>query len=62
MEMLCLLKTYRDLQILFAAVTHLGTLLMLKVEKTDLLNGYTETNSAHKSKTVNFVLANVNEK
>jgi hypothetical protein len=55
-EMLCLLKTCRDLQMLFAAVTHLAEvltlerLLMLKVEKVSNLH------SGHRETTVNFVL------
>jgi hypothetical protein len=65
MEMVCLLKTSRDLQMLFAAVTHLveglslEALLALKMEK---FSGYTETNSIHNRTTVEIVLENANKK
>jgi hypothetical protein len=68
MEMVCLLKTSRDLQTLFAAVTHLverlnlEILLALKEEKSNLFSGYMNTNSIHNRTTVNFVLENVNKK
>jgi hypothetical protein len=60
--MLCLLKTSRDLQILFAAVTHLAeglsleTLLTLKVEKSLICLVGT------RRPTVNFVIENVDKK
>jgi hypothetical protein len=64
-----LLKTSRDSQTLFAAVTHLveelrlETLLILKVEKSlNFLFGYTETNRIHNGTTVSSVLENVNKK
>jgi hypothetical protein len=67
--MLCLLKTSRDLQKLFAAVTHqveglsLETLLTLKDgEVSDLLIGYTETKTVHNRTTANFVLEHVDKK
>jgi hypothetical protein len=50
-----------------AAMTHLveglnlGTLLMLKVEVSNFLSGYTETNSIQNRTTVNFVLADVHK-
>jgi hypothetical protein len=63
---LCLLKISRDLQILFAAVTHLVEGLHLEIflggKVFNWLSGYTETNSIHTRKTVNFVLENVNIK
>jgi hypothetical protein len=68
MEIVCLLKTPRDLQMLFAAVTHLveglsSDITDVKGENVpNLFNEYTGTNSIHNITTVNFVLENVNKK
>jgi hypothetical protein len=61
MEMLCLLKTSRDSQMLFADVTHLveglrlETLLTLKVEKYLMLSEYAKTSSIHNRITILFL-------
>jgi hypothetical protein len=48
---------------IFAAVTHHETLLILEMEKSLIcFSGYTETNSIHSRTTVNFILENVNQK
>jgi hypothetical protein len=58
------MKKFKDLQMLFAAVTYsVGTLLTLALGKSfNLLSGYTETNSIHSATTANFVHENVNKK
>jgi hypothetical protein len=63
------MKTSRDLQMFFAALTELveglsiETLPTLKAEKvSNLLSGYTETSNIHNRITFDFVLANVNKK
>jgi hypothetical protein len=50
----------RDLQMFFAAVTHLVDVTGGKV--SNLFSGHMETNNIHKRTRVNFVLENVNEK
>jgi hypothetical protein len=68
-EILFLLKMSRDLQMLFAAITHLVEGLSLDTffypksgKVPDLLCGYMQVNSVHNGTTVNFVLGNIDKK
>jgi hypothetical protein len=53
---------------MFATVTHpveglsLETLLVLKMDVSNFLSGYVETNNMHNETTANFVPENVNKK
>jgi hypothetical protein len=68
MEMLCLLKTSREMR-MFAAVTHLAegpspeTFItgMKGGNVSNLHSGHTETKNIHKRTPVNFVLENLNK-
>jgi hypothetical protein len=61
-------KMSKNLQIPFAAMTHLAeglflnALLMLKVKNSYLPCGHTKTNSVHDGMAINFVLKDINKK
>jgi hypothetical protein len=62
--MSCLLKTSRDLQMLFAVVTHLAEVLRHypRGKVSNQLSGLTEANSTQNRTTVKVLPENVNEK
>jgi hypothetical protein len=69
METLFLLTVSRDLQMLFAAITHLVEGLKSRDicdpksgKVPDLLCGYVQADSVHDRTTVNFVLENIHKK
>jgi hypothetical protein len=67
-EDIMFIKKSTNMQILFAPVTHLVEGLSWDIsyfkggKLSNLLSGYTETNSVHNRRTVNFVLEIVNKK